>query len=268
MESLNSTKFKKIFEITKEAVYMQDRDLFRHNILNTVSETFLVDKGMFVLRDETMCRLDWMLRNIAEEKVAAYEVYFFKLDPFKVVSERCRDHQIVPGPHYEKGVVTLHEIVNRSFFLSSEYYNDFLRQQDIYYESVTYLKSNNKVIGWIGLFRPKGSKDFSKEESEIMKILAPYVTLALENIDLQRKIELSKHRRLNEENIGEVLCLSKRETEVVSHIFRGMRNSEIAEKLFISEISVKKHIQNICEKLGVNCRTAIIHKILESLNII
>jgi DNA-binding CsgD family transcriptional regulator len=58
-------------------------------------------------------------------------------------------------------------------------------------------------------------------------------------------------------------CLTKREIEILVKIFDGLKNAEIAEKLFISEITVKKHLQHIFDKIGVNSRTALIRKTLE-----
>ena len=57
--------------------------------------------------------------------------------------------------------------------------------------------------------------------------------------------------------------LTKREIEISANIFNGLKNAEIAEKLFISEITVKKHLQHIFEKIGVSSRTALIRKALE-----
>ncbi len=56
--------------------------------------------------------------------------------------------------------------------------------------------------------------------------------------------------------------LSPREIEVVPHLFSGFTNAEIAEKLFVSEITVKKHLQNIYGKMGVRNRTSLINKVL------
>ena len=48
--------------------------------------------------------------------------------------------------------------------------------------------------------------------------------------------------------------LSKREREIVALVSQGFRNREIADKLFISEQTVKNHMHNIFEKIGVQDR--------------
>jgi DNA-binding CsgD family transcriptional regulator len=50
--------------------------------------------------------------------------------------------------------------------------------------------------------------------------------------------------------------LSDREKEVLAFVARGARNREIAEELEISEFTVKRHMQNILQKLDVPSRRA------------
>jgi len=49
--------------------------------------------------------------------------------------------------------------------------------------------------------------------------------------------------------------LTERETEVLRQLARGKSNKEIATSLFISETTVKTHVKNIMQKLGVPSRT-------------
>lgn len=49
--------------------------------------------------------------------------------------------------------------------------------------------------------------------------------------------------------------LTDREIQVLRHVAEGNRNREIADRLFISEETVKLHIRHIMEKLGANDRT-------------
>jgi DNA-binding NarL/FixJ family response regulator len=48
--------------------------------------------------------------------------------------------------------------------------------------------------------------------------------------------------------------LSNREREIVALVAQGYKNKEMAEKLFISEQTVKNHLHNIFDKLGVSDR--------------
>jgi DNA-binding NarL/FixJ family response regulator len=49
--------------------------------------------------------------------------------------------------------------------------------------------------------------------------------------------------------------LTEREIEVLRHISGGNRNRDIAQRLFISEETVKVHLRHIMEKLGASDRT-------------
>ena len=48
--------------------------------------------------------------------------------------------------------------------------------------------------------------------------------------------------------------LSAREREIVALVAQGYKNKEMAEKMFISEQTVKNHLHNIFDKLGVSDR--------------
>jgi DNA-binding NarL/FixJ family response regulator len=50
-------------------------------------------------------------------------------------------------------------------------------------------------------------------------------------------------------------ALTSREVEVLREIACGNRNRDIAERLFISEETVKVHVKHVMEKLGANDRT-------------
>ncbi|HEX2787222.1 MAG TPA: response regulator transcription factor [Ignavibacteria bacterium] len=64
-------------------------------------------------------------------------------------------------------------------------------------------------------------------------------------------------------NIAENDILTDRENEILVCIIKGYSNKEIADKLFVSENTVKKHLNNIYSKLGVSRRTQAISKAKE-----
>jgi two-component system nitrate/nitrite response regulator NarL len=67
---------------------------------------------------------------------------------------------------------------------------------------------------------------------------------------------------------SERALLTDREKEIARHVAQGFRNKEIAEKLFISEQTVKNHLHSIFDKLGLSDRLelalyAIQHRLID-----
>jgi DNA-binding NarL/FixJ family response regulator len=63
--------------------------------------------------------------------------------------------------------------------------------------------------------------------------------------------------------------VSQREKEIVQLVAQGFHNKEIGENLFISEQTVKNHLSNIFDKLGVSDRLelalyAIHHRLIKT----
>ena len=79
-------------------------------------------------------------------------------------------------------------------------------------------------------------------------------------LDVIRQVHAGK-KRIPPEIASQLLehmsdeVLTEREVEVLREVADGNRNREIAERLFISEETVKVHIKHIMEKLGANDRT-------------
>lgn len=58
----------------------------------------------------------------------------------------------------------------------------------------------------------------------------------------------------------EELGISKREYEVLVGISEGLSNKEIAQKLFVSESTIKTHVSNVLVKLDAKRRTQAIQR--------
>jgi DNA-binding NarL/FixJ family response regulator len=56
------------------------------------------------------------------------------------------------------------------------------------------------------------------------------------------------------------LKLSTRETEILGYLQNGLSNKEIADKLFLSELTVKTHRKNIMQKMNVSKITDLMRK--------
>ena len=79
-------------------------------------------------------------------------------------------------------------------------------------------------------------------------------------VEVVRRVHAGKRRIPTEvaarlaDHLGEE-DLTAREMDVLRHVADGSRNRDTAERLFISEETVKVHIKHIMEKLGASDRT-------------
>lgn len=86
-------------------------------------------------------------------------------------------------------------------------------------------------------------------------------------INKRTQKQVSSPNRELDLNKVEELGLSKREYEVLQEVALGLSNQEIAEKLFVSESTIKTHVSNLLVKLNAKRRTQAI-QISKTLNIL
>lgn len=67
--------------------------------------------------------------------------------------------------------------------------------------------------------------------------------------------EIMKYQTKSSHEYKDLNTLTPREDEVLLELSKGLSNIEIAEELFISEHTVKKHVSNILSKLELSHRT-------------
>jgi DNA-binding NarL/FixJ family response regulator len=78
-------------------------------------------------------------------------------------------------------------------------------------------------------------------------------------IDLETLTRAVEHRRPRPHASGErTPPLTPRETEIVRLVAQGLRNKELAQRLSITEGTVKIHLHNIYDKLGVDGRLELV----------
>ena len=81
-------------------------------------------------------------------------------------------------------------------------------------------------------------------------------SIALKTLNLLRKPKIKFQNSQDEEKIK----LSKRETEILNHLSKGLNYQLIAENLIISPSTVRKHIENIYKKLEVHNKMEAVQK--------
>lgn len=100
---------------------------------------------------------------------------------------------------------------------------------------------------WLGLKLTK------KEEVVLLKEVVREVPVPQPN-STARQARGGEPFAVNEQQLKQ-LGITKRELEILELIAQGMSNREIAEKLFVSENTVKTHSSRLFDKLGAKRRT-------------
>ena len=83
-----------------------------------------------------------------------------------------------------------------------------------------------------------------------LKLTRPKETVVIREVT----VPSSEPFTLNQQKLDE-LAITPRELEILELIAKGMSNREIAEKLFVSENTVKTHSSRLFDKLGAKRRT-------------
>lgn len=81
--------------------------------------------------------------------------------------------------------------------------------------------------------------------------------------EIARRVVEAFHQPMKAK-VDEDMKLSKRETEILEHLTKGLANKEIADRLDISVETVRVHLRRVYEKLHVHSRTEAAMKFRDS----
>ena len=111
----------------------------------------------------------------------------------------------------------------------------------------------------LALAKPEGAEQAFCDEAEVIRPLLPRIAADDASPFVQR-LMASGARRSEDEPAGAPDLLTVREAEVLHLVATGLRNREVAERLFISLPTVKRHLANVYGKLGVRNRVEAVQR--------
>lgn len=110
----------------------------------------------------------------------------------------------------------------------------------------------NNVCAWLLSERSDRTLSLAIEAAEANQLFVDFaVNNNLRNIIREKQSVLTSSNA----NFANLELLTEREAEVLKYLCEGMNYKKVAQKLFISESTVKTHINNVFTKLKVNDRT-------------
>ena len=106
-----------------------------------------------------------------------------------------------------------------------------------------------------GAIRLKQIFDRLRLQNSKLEALAKHVRAAVQHYEQPRTLEGSGIDMEDQEVTGEAIVrLTRRETEILQLLARGLSNEVISKQLYISPTTTRNHIQNILGKLGVHSK--------------
>lgn len=182
--------FNKIFQIIYSAHQFCDWDSFIKEILTNLSGCFQVDRSHILLQKEKDRAPTFYLNNMENMYSQQYLDYYRFKDPLGFITGPASNPHLSLGPLHENGVVSWQHFLSRESFISSEYYNDFLKPQKIFFEATAYLKFEDCILGTIGLYRSRKSKEFCSKDLQKLRSLSSFIALGLKNIQIHNQCNM------------------------------------------------------------------------------
>jgi DNA-binding CsgD family transcriptional regulator len=225
---LAGTDYRKAFEVLFAAGEVDGSLAFPEPVLQTLRELVPCDVVAFHERTDDPDRvLVWTGKPLGEltEEIRAANRRLRHEDPLRPAD----------------GARTLSDFISLREFRRHELYQRVCRPLGIEHILQLYLEPGATDAR---LEFDRADSDFRARDRNVLDLLLPH---------LRQFLRSARRRRAAHH---EMAAVTPREREVISHVARGRTNGEVAHLLGISPGTVRKHLENAYEKLGVHTRTA------------
>jgi ATP/maltotriose-dependent transcriptional regulator MalT len=151
----------------------------------------------------------------------------------------------------KKKVALSHDEVRNVPKHQTEGLNHFLHENDVVSVIELLFWYGKKPFAGMCLMQTQRDPRVSPSTVQRAFVMQPYI-----------EMNLQRHDRLREARIKNSLLskfhLTERELDVVESIYHGRTNAEISRALNIRECTVKAHLYNIFEKIGIDNRATLV----------
>lgn len=173
--------YEKIFELQFK-LYNYNQD-FRDTVLKVLQELYQGYPMCFFLTDNNNQYTNPVSINISSEIMKSYQEYYIRTDIFHT--------QNLPKKLLEKQILHITDIMPINRFEQTEFYHGALKTLGVYDEIALQLHFENKLIGVIGIMKPKCYGNFTDKEKQyaslVRKTVIPRLNEYLERLKIQHE---------------------------------------------------------------------------------
>jgi len=172
LKTMTSKDLRDVLLVSGKAFEVSDADEQLSEVLCLLEQIFKTGNNNFYFASSSGQSLNLsrvVSRGLERKFFSKFKKYYHKLDPFYNILSFNPPPTVVVRDHSK----------NRGRLV--EYYSDFLKPQSIHHQMSIYLKSNQRFLGVLGLYRPQNANEFSSLDQAKANMMAPYLAGALEN---------------------------------------------------------------------------------------
>ena len=239
MEALRRREVAQLVALVHDAAELESRLPFPPELVERLRE--LVPGAEIV----TYCELDWKRRRVTYE--AGQLAWARDPDVEDGYWELVHQHAVCEyfartGDFRPRG---MSDLLPPREWRSRELYNAVFRPYQ--YELEVRIPSSRTGDTRTFLFHAQ-ERDFGARDRLVLELLRPHLERVVDRFERSTALEAD-------------LPLTRREREILEWVERGRTNAEIAEVLWLSPGTVRKHLENAYGKLGVRTRTAAVARL-------
>lgn len=144
-------------------------------------------------------------------------------------------------------------ILDEQTRLNSPLYKNCYQKFDVYDDMQFTIVHNGRLLGLLTLYRTSIDGAFATDDMFFIRALGMHLNAVMNRLlDTKPVRNISDEKRLSD--MKERFCLTGREVEILSHLYKFESNTEIADALGIRENTLQKHLQNLFRKLNVTSK--------------
>jgi len=219
-------------------------------LLHGLSETVKFDRG-----------LAWVLDPVAAfpiEPPATFNLPLELLEAYVRACETALDPAFPAMRAADKVIARSTDLLDYDDWTQSTIYRTVYAPNDVHYALLCIAAEGPGILGQLSLFRSKASGDFQEADLAVIRHLYPHLVNHLRwyhrrrsDAERRREDRTSPTRPTPED-------FTPRELEIARLVMAAADNETIARLLGITPNTVKMHLRNLYEKLGITRRHQLI----------
>lgn len=146
---------------------------------------------------------------------------------------------------YERRIILTSDIMSDRQWRTSPSYVEHVRDSGMFHNMLAVLPDDPGLLTRLHCWRPPG-RDFTERERFLLALARPHL------VEAYRTARLRSRPRPD---------LTSRPLELLGHVGQGLTNRQVARTMGISEGTVRRHLNNIYQRLGAGSRTEAVTRV-------